>query len=136
VDVPHVIAHARAVLVKLGLSSRCEAVAGDFFESVPEADLYLLKSVIHDWDDEQSIRILANCADSMRADGRVLVIETLLPEDDRPSSAPLIDINMMVLTPGRERTTGEYAALLNAAGLRIDRVIETQTPMQIIEARR
>jgi hypothetical protein len=136
VDVPHVIAHARAVLVKLGLSSRCEAVAGDFFESVPEADLYVLKSVIHDWDDEQSICILTNCAKGMRPDGRVLVIETVLPEDDRPSSAPLIDINMMVLTPGRERTTSEYAALLTAAGLRIDRVIETQTPMQIIEARK
>jgi hypothetical protein len=136
VDLPHVIDQARAALVKQGMSSRCGAVAGDFFESVPEADLYLIKSVIHDWNDEQSIRILSNCSRNLRADGRVLVIETLLPEDDRPSSAPLIDINMMVLTPGRERTTSEYAALLKTAGLRIDRVIETQTPMQIIEARK
>jgi len=116
------------------LSSRCTFVEGDFFEMVPEADMHVLKRVIHDWNDAQSRQILSNCARALRPRGRVVLIETLLPDDGRPSDAPLMDLNMLVLLPERERTTRQYRELLQAAGLHLDRVIETASPMQILEA--
>jgi SAM-dependent methyltransferase len=125
---------ARAALAEEGLSARCEVIEGDFFEAVPAADLYIVKHIIHDWNDEQSVHILTNCAKALRKNGRVVLVEMVLPEDGRPSFAPLMDINMLVLTPGRERTAKQYGELLHAAGLQLDRVVDTQSPMQIIEA--
>ena len=100
-ELPHVVPQARSVLVRRGLTSRCRVVEGDFFEAVPEADCYILKHIIHDWDDERSVRILLNCARSLRTSGRVIVIERVLPEDDASSDAALADLNMLVLLPGR-----------------------------------
>jgi SAM-dependent methyltransferase len=133
-DRPEVVPHARAVVAELGLSSRCRVVEGDFFVAVPEADIHLLKYVIHDWDDDQSVSILANCARSLRPNGRVVLVEQVIPLDDRASQAPLVDLNMLVLLPGCERTMREYADLLARAGLRLDRVTETASPFSVIEA--
>jgi hypothetical protein len=131
-----VVPRAEAALAKLGLSSRCRAVAGDFLYSVPEADLYILKVILHDWDDQQSVNILGNCARAMRRNGRVVLVERLLPEHGEPGEAALSDLNMLVLLPGRERTASEFAELLRAAGLKLDRTFGLTATMQGIEASR
>jgi hypothetical protein len=133
-DLPHVVDGARQALAIAGLSARTDVIAGDFFEFVPAGDLYILKQVLHDWNDEQCVAILAGCARAMHAGGRVLVVEMIVPEDGRPSAAQLVDLNMLVMLPGRERTAAEYAALFEAAGLRLDRRIDTPGPFQILEA--
>jgi predicted O-methyltransferase YrrM len=131
-----VVPRAEAALAKLGLSSRCRVVAGDFFDSVPEADLYILKIILHDWDDQQSVSILRNCARAMRPNGRVVLVERLFPEHGDPGEAALSDLNMLVLLPGRERTASEFAELLRAAGLKLDRTFGLTVAMQGIEASR
>ena len=105
-----------------GVEDRCEVVTGDFFDTVPEgADAYIMKSVIHDWDDERCITILSNCRQAMKADGKVLVVEPVVPETVKPSFALLgvmmSDLNMLVNTGGKERTEEEFASLLRAADL-------------------
>jgi SAM-dependent methyltransferase len=131
-----VVPRAEAALAKRGLSSRCRAVAGDFFDSVPEADLYILKIILHDWDDQQSVSILRNCARAMRPNGRVVLVERLFPEHGDPGEAALSDLNMLVLLPGRERTASEFAELFRAAGLKLDRAFGLTAAMQGIEASR
>jgi SAM-dependent methyltransferase len=133
-ELPHVAPRARSALHELGLSSRCNVLDGDFFKSVPQADIYILKQIIHDWDDEQSVCILSNCFRALRSKGRVVLVERVLPDDGRPSFAPLADLNMLVLLPGRERTAKQYSKLLEAAGLHLDRVIDISSAMQLIEA--
>jgi hypothetical protein len=133
-DLPHVVTDAKTALAAAGLAERCEVVAGDFFARVPEADIYLLKQILHDWDDKQCVQILRNCAAAMRLGGRVVVVEMVIPDDGRPSLAQLMDLNMLVMLPGQERTRSEYAALFEAAGLRFERLTETHSPFQIVEA--
>jgi hypothetical protein len=135
-DLPHVVPDARAAMEAMGLASRCELVGGDFFSSVPEGDIYLLKQILHDWDDDQSVRILENCARAMNGEGRVCVLEMVIPDDGRPGPAELVDLNMLVMLPGRERTLSEYQGLFERAGLRLVRQIETLSPFQILEAAR
>jgi hypothetical protein len=134
IDLPHVVTRARSKLEALGLAGRVEAVAGDFFQSVPPADVYLLKQVLHDWDDQQCRTILERCAAGLVAGGRLLIVEVVIPDDGHPTAAQLLDLNMLVMLPGRERTRREYADLLASAGLRLARVIETHSPFQIIDA--
>ena len=114
-----------------------EFVAGSFFDSVPAgADAYILKKVIHDWNDEHAARILRNCRDAMTPHGRVLVAETIIPPGNDPDPIKLIDANMLAVTGGVERTEAQYGALFAAAGLRLDRVIATGRPISILEASR
>ena len=117
---------------KHGLGERATFVSGDFFETPPpRADLLLLKSVIHDFDDEQSLRILESCRAALGDSGRLFVIEPPAPEPGEPLEGPFAwgvafsDLNMLVNTGGRERTSAEYAALLEGAGLRVDGVKPT-----------
>jgi SAM-dependent methyltransferase len=132
-DRPDVVPRAKAAVAERGLSFRCSVVGGDFFLAVPEADIYLLKYIIHDWDDDRSIRILSNCARALRPNGRVVLIERLLPDDGAAGPVSLADLNMLVVLPGRERTLGEYAALFKRAGLRLNRVISITSPFSVIE---
>jgi len=134
-DLPHVVARARATVEALGLADRIEVVAGDFFQSLPPADLYLLKQILHDWSDQQCRTILGHCARGLSPGGRVLIVEMVIPDDGHPTAAQLVGLNRLVMLPGRERTRREYADLLSSAGLRLERVIETSSPFQIIEAR-
>lgn len=114
-----------------------EFAAGSFFDSVPTgADIYILKKVIHDWNDERAVRILRNCRDAMKPQGRVLVAETIIPPGNSPDTIKLIDANMLVVTGGIERTEAEYAALFAAAGLHLERVISTRRPISVLEASR
>lgn len=133
-DLPHVTASATAKLAALDLLGRCEVVAGDFFKSVPSADLYVLKQILHDWNDEQATTILSNCARSMSPRGRVAIVEMVIPGDGSPTLAQLMDVNMLAILPGRERTQAEYASLLQAVGLRVERLVPTHSPFQILEA--
>ena len=108
---------APAYLAKAGVADRCQVVAGDFFQSVPSgADAYLLKSVIHDWDDEHSLKILANCRRAIPAHGKLLILEHVMPARVEATPAHqrvlMLDLNMLVLASGRERTTGEYSHFL------------------------
>jgi len=135
-DLPHVVGGATAALAAAGLGGRCEVVAGDFFEGVPEGDLYLLKQILHDWDDARCRTILASCARAMRPGGRVVLVEQLIPGDGRPSPATLMDLNMLVMLRGRERTLLEYEALLASEGLRVQRVLQTRSPLSLVEAGR
>jgi hypothetical protein len=120
-DLPHVAEGARAELEAAGVAGRCEVVAGSFFESVPGgADAYLLKSVLHDWDDERCGAILGGARRAMAEGGRLLVVERVMPERMTACAAhravAASDLNMLVATEGRERTEAEYRALLAAAG--------------------
>lgn len=133
-ELPHVVAGASAALASAGVAVRCEVVAGDFFERIPRGDLLLLKQILHDWDDAQCRTILSNCAKAMPPGGRVVVIEQIVRDDGGPSTATLMDLNMLVMLRGRERTLREYEALLNGAGLRVQRVLQTRSPFSLVEA--
>jgi SAM-dependent methyltransferase len=136
-DLPHVIATAGEVLAGEGLADRCELVSGDFFAEVPAgADLHLLKQIVHDWNDEQATQLLRNCHRALPPAGKVLLVEMVIPPDNRPSPAQAMDLNMLVILGGRERTEDEYRRLLGDAGFRLERVIPTHSPFSVIEATR
>jgi hypothetical protein len=135
-DLPHVIAAAGELIEEKGLTARCELVAGDFFEVVPAGgDLYLLKRVIHDWDDERSVAILRACRAAMGASARLLVIEHVLPPGNARDWGKLLDLQMLVLSPsGRERDEAGFRALLGTAGFRLERVLPAGPTASLIEA--
>ncbi|HWW77501.1 MAG TPA: methyltransferase, partial [Pyrinomonadaceae bacterium] len=118
-DVPPVIEGAAALLEREGVSSRVERVAGDFFAAVPRADAYVMKHIIHDWDDERAALILKNINRAMGEQGRVLIVETIVPEGNGPHYSKVLDLEMLTSPGGVERTAGEYAALLADAGLKL-----------------
>ncbi|WP_444546455.1 methyltransferase [Burkholderia gladioli] len=139
-DLPHVVPTALDEAGRQGLGARFSVVAGDFFEPPPAANLYLLKHILHDWDDHACLRILRNCRERLATGGRVAVLELALPDEgcgaDASSFAPLMDLTMLMLTPGRERTLDEYEALFWAAGLSLAQVTPMPaTSMLIMEAR-
>jgi hypothetical protein len=114
---------------------RCSYVAGDFFSSVPQgADAYVLSSVIHDWDDKRAIAILRNCRSAMTKTSKILLVEMIVPDAPSASFSKLIDLNMLVMNGGRERTVGEFRALLNAAHYKLTRIVPTMAPQSVIEA--
>ncbi len=135
-DEEYVIEQARVKVQERGLADRCTAVAGSFFETLPAgADAYMMKMIVHDWDDEQSIRILQNCHRAMAPHSKLLIIESVLPSTSAPHPGLFMDINMMTMTGGRERTEAEFADLLQKAGLKLNAVIPTHSPMfSIVEA--
>ncbi|MFL6210165.1 MAG: methyltransferase [Pyrinomonadaceae bacterium] len=134
-DVPPVIAGAPALLAQEGVVERVEQVSGDFFAAVPAgADAYMMKHIIHDWDDARATKILQHIHAAMPADGRVLIVETVVPEGNGPHYSKLLDLEMLASPGGIERTAAEYGALLAAAGLRLTRIIPTASPYSIIEA--
>ena len=134
-DAESVVEGAPAVLERAGVSARCTAVGGSFFESVPcGGDAYVLKHIIHDWDDEKSLQILRNVRAAMNPDGKLLIVETVVPDDDREHLSKLLDLEMLVAATGRERTEAEYAKLLSQAGFRHTRTVGTVGPASIVEA--
>lgn len=138
-DIPETVAVAEESLRRAGILERCRLEGGDFFQSVPsDADLYILSWILHDWSDDQVMRILRNCSRSIRPGSRLLVIERVLPERAEPSDpvrgAFLGDIHMLALLTGRERTLSEFTDLLTASGFHLERVIPTDSPRTILEA--
>ena len=132
-DLPHVAERARAAIDRAGLGTRAEVVAGDFFASVPPADCYTMKMILHDWDDDKSRAILRSLRKSIAPNGRLCVIEAVVPPGNTPSPSKLLDVNMLVMTGGRERTEAEYGALFAATGFRLTRVVPCG-PTDVIEA--
>lgn len=134
-DLPSVVPGAAAALDAAGVGHRSTALGGSFFESVPEGgDAYLLKTVIHDWSDDQSREILRNVRAAIAPNGKLLLMELVLPAGAPPHPGMLLDLEMLVHAGGRERTAAEYAALLASAGFHQHRVIPTAGPMSIVEA--
>ncbi|HAA26488.1 MAG TPA: methyltransferase [Cyanobacteria bacterium UBA8553] len=134
-DQPSVIEEALPQLEAHSVIDRCAVVAGNFFESVPVGgDAYILKWIIHDWDDEKAIAILKNCHQAMSDNGRLLLIEQVISPRSELPFAQLMDLNMLVTMGGRERTQQEYRSLLQAAGFQLTRIIMTLSSMHIIEA--
>jgi hypothetical protein len=135
-DLPHVVATARAAGWGTVQESRCEFREGDFFDAVPPGgDAYVLKKVIHDWDDERALSILKNCRKALPSAARLLLIEPVIPPGNGRSFNKLLDLLMLIWTSGgKERTEGEHRDLLSSAGFRCTRVISTSSPLTIIEA--
>lgn len=133
-DLPHAVEGATALIKAKGLTDRVAAMGGDFFKSVPEADLYLLKLILHDWDDAACVKILRNIRRAIAKDGRVAIFELRLGPMGEPGLAPLVDLTMLTLAGGRERTADEYGALLQAAGFKLAEVRKTNSPFSIFEA--
>ncbi|MFP2927504.1 methyltransferase [Pyxidicoccus sp. 3LG] len=133
-EMPHVAAEARQRLSSLKLAERCEVFEGDFFQRIPPGqDIYILSQILHDWDDEKSLRILTNIREAMRPESKLLIVETVLPGDNAMHFGNLYDVAMLVLVGGRERTEAEYSALLVKAGMKISRILPTSMPPSVVE---
>jgi len=136
-DQPQVVAAAKksGFITVPALRGRCEIAGGSFFDSVPAgADAYIMKYILHDWDDEECLRILRNCRAVMAPESRVLVVDHVIPAGNAVNWGKLLDINMMAITGGQERTRAQFEALLRRAGLRLNRVVATACPLSIVEA--
>jgi hypothetical protein len=134
-DAPEVIEGAQTKIEAAGLADRLETASGNFFEAVPAGgDAYIMKWIIHDWDDQKSNTILRNIRNQIPANGRLILIDSVVPETNEPHFSKFIDLNMLVMTGGKERTEKEFQELLAAAGFRLLRVIPTKVPTSIVEA--
>ncbi len=134
-DTPDVVKRARASVAWKARGSRCQFVAGDFFEDIPTGgDVYLLRHILHDWDDERCVHLLRCCREAMSDDARLLVIESLLDTERDATYASLTDLGVMVIG-GQERASGEYERLLREAGIAVTRFISSTTHASVIEAR-
>ena len=134
-DLPHVIEGAASLLAKEGVADRAELVTGDFFSEVPAgADAYMMKHIIHDWDDERALTILRNIRRSITDDGRLLIVEAVIPEGNEPHFGKIMDMEMLVSPGGIERTEEDFRELLSEAGFKLNRVVATRSPLSIVEA--
>jgi hypothetical protein len=134
-DLPHVVAGAPAVLESKGVAERCQVVHGDFFNSVPEgADAYMMKHIIHDWDDDRALAILRNCRSASKTGGKLLLLEMVVPTGSDGAQAKLLDLEMLLLPGGLERTEQQYSRLFETSGFRLTRVVPTKSPVSVIEA--
>jgi SAM-dependent methyltransferase len=135
-DLEHVLAGARAVIESLGLSDRCRTVSGDFFKAVPAGgDAYIMKHIIHDWDDERAATILKNIRSAMNPGGRLILLESVVAPGNQPDFAKLIDLEMLLMPGGRERTEQEFRDLFARAGFELTRITPTKSPLSVIEGR-
>lgn len=136
-DLPGVAERARANIEASGLAGRCQVVGGSFFEAVaPGADAYLLRHIIHDWDDAKALTILRHIHQAMKADGKLLLVESVIPPGNEPSFGKLLDLTMMVVPGGAERTEVEYRKLYEAAGFRLTKIVPTRAEVSVIEGRK
>lgn len=134
-DLPSVVSGADATFAAAGVADRCTAEGGSFLERVPDGgDAYVMKSIIHDWDDESSLTILRNIRTAIASHGKLLLLEMVLPERATEFIGFQLDLEMLVTVGGRERTRADYAALLSRAGFRLHRIVDTVTPVSIVEA--
>ncbi len=134
-DRPHVVRDAPALLQASGVEERVTIEPGDFFERVPSGgDTYLLSHIIHDWNEDQCLTILGHCRNVITPEGRLLIVETVLPTGDTPHQGKVQDMVMLVVPGGQERTEAEYASLLSKAGFRLNRVVPTESVVSVVEA--
>jgi len=135
-DAPSVIEGARPLIQASKVAGRCELMAGDFFASVPSgADAIMMKHILHDWDDENSLKILRACHAALPDGGKLLVIDAVIPAGNEPSVGKQLDL-VMFLIGGRERTDAEFRALFDAAGFELTRIVATPSPVSVVEGRK
>jgi hypothetical protein len=133
-DMPQVTERARANLQAAGLADRCQVIGGSFFESVPRgADAYLMRHIIHDWDDEEATKILGNVHRAMGDGGRLLVVEGVVAPGNEPSFTKLLDLTMLTIPGGKERTEDEFRKLFESGGFRLSRIVPTKGEVSVIE---
>jgi hypothetical protein len=136
-DLPGVTDRARSNLQSAGVADRCQVIGGSFFESVPSgADAYLMRHIIHDWDDEKSIQILRNVHQAMTREGRLLVVEGVIEPGNQPSFGKLLDLTMLTIPGGKERTEEEYRRLYETSGFQLTQIISTKADVSVIEGRK
>lgn len=134
-DLPDVVAGAGALLDAAGLSHRCTVLGGSFMESVPAGgDVYVMKNIIHDWSDAESLKILRNIRTAIADGGRLILLEMVLPERASSFIGHMLDLEMLLMVSGKERTRAEYEHLLRQSGFRLTRVIPTVSPISVVEA--
>jgi hypothetical protein len=134
-DLPQVVRDP-AYLTAAGLADRCEIIGGNFFESLPRGgDAYILKRILHDWSDQRCLEILRQCRQAIDEKARILVVDAVLPAGNEPHPGRVMDILMMVLTEGRERTEQEFRELYERAGFMLTKVIPTRSVLSIVEGR-
>jgi len=134
-DRPHVVRDAPALLKARGIEERVTIESGDFFETVPAGgDAYVLSHVIHDWTEDRCLTILGHCRRAIKPEGRLLIVEMVLPAGDTPHPGKILDMVMLVIPGGQERTEAEYASLLSKAGFRLSRVVPTASDVSVVEA--
>jgi hypothetical protein len=135
-DLPGVIERSRERIDAAGLTDRCRLLAGSFFEEVPAgADAYMLRHIIHDWDDEKATRILQNIVAVLPENGRVLVLDSVIPPGNEPFAGKHMDLTMMLIPGGQERTEVEFRQLFSAAGLTLEKIVPTATEVSVIVGR-
>jgi O-methyltransferase domain/Dimerisation domain len=134
-DQPDVVAQAKPVLEAAGVADRCDVVGGNFFEAVPKGgDAYILKRILHDWDDVASLAILKVCRQVFRPSGKLLILERIVAPPNEGLETKISDLNMLVSPGGQERTADEFAAMLAAAAFRLDRIVEVNSLLSVVEA--
>jgi len=135
-DLDHVVAGARPRIEALGLADRCSTESGDFFKAVPKGDGYVMKHIIHDWDDERATVILKNIRAAMgETRGRVILLDSVLQRGNEPDFGKVIDLEMLAMPGGKERTAEEFEALFAKAGFVLTQIVRTESPLCVIEAR-
>jgi hypothetical protein len=136
-ELPHVAGQAEMFFKSAGVAERCEVISGNMFEAIPEGcDAYIMKTVLHDWQDEQALALLKKCAAAMPSNARLLVISEVIAPANVPDPSKFMDLNMLVCFGGCERTAAEFETLLAEAGLQSDRIIPTRSPLKIVECRK
>ncbi|MFB8282783.1 methyltransferase [Nocardia colli] len=135
-DLPGVVPTAEARIREAGLADRIVTSGGDFFAEVPEADIYVLAYILHDWDDASALRILGSIAAAAKPGARLLIVEGIVPEGDVAHLTKMVDLTMLAVNTGGERTAAEYRNLLSTAGFTLDSIVDTPSPFSIIEATR
>jgi hypothetical protein len=134
-DLPETTPISRKALENYGLADRTKVVDGNFFETiVPGCDLYVMRFIIHDWDDEKSLVILRNIRNAMPEGATLCILDAVIPEDDEPFDWKFMDLNMLAMVGGKERTATEFRELLAAAGFQLTKIVPTHSPMSVIEA--
>jgi hypothetical protein len=137
-DLPHVVSGAGDMIERAGVKDRCETASGDFFQAVPAGgDAYIMKHIIHDWDDARAVAILKNIRTALagKAHGRLILVESVIEPGNQPDFGKMVDLEMMMMPGGKERTEEEFRALFAAAGFTLTRVVRTESPLAVVEGR-
>jgi 2-polyprenyl-3-methyl-5-hydroxy-6-metoxy-1,4-benzoquinol methylase len=134
-DAPQVATGAAEAIKAAGMTDRCRAEGGDFFKAVPGGDLIVMKNIIHDWNDAKATTILKACRAAIKPTGKLLLVELVVPAGFAPHMSHILDLEMMVLCDGKERTEAEYRELLAGAGFKLTRIVPTEgSPFSLVEA--
>lgn len=135
-DLEHVVAGAHSHIARLNLKDRCATAHGDFFKAVPPGDAYIMKNIIHDWADDQATAILKCCHRASPAGAKVILVETVIPPGNDPHMGKWLDLEMLIMAGGRERSEDQFRHVFAQAGFRLNKVVPTKSPLCVLEAQK